>query len=203
MLPPLSPTQTVSSQRRQEVRQPRLAHPVAQIQGIAARHQQDVGLLDQGNPTFFIDAGQGGQLQHSQGLPAQLAHRAVGFLSTDELPRFLAGADPGVPVHRGRNAEGAGLADRFAQQVDQRVADARVLDARGSEKKPQDASSVDFSRGDSGGLRKSSRRSPERRERLELRKRRFRWGCRARSARHSPALRCRDRPSLSCRPFSP
>jgi hypothetical protein len=53
--------------------------------------------------------------------------------------------------------EGIGVGDRFAQQVDQRVVDARVLDAGGSEKKVQDASRVDVSKGDSGGLRKSPR----------------------------------------------
>ena len=37
-----------------------------------------------------------------------------------------------------------------------------VVDAGGSEKKLQVASCVDFSREDSGGLRKSSRRSPGR-----------------------------------------
>ena len=43
-------------------------------------------------------------------------------------------------VDRGGDAEGAGLGDRFAQEVDQRVVDARVLDASGSEKKPHAAS---------------------------------------------------------------
>src|SRR5215469_1889192 len=45
----------------------------------------------------------------------------------------------GVPVRRGGNAERAGLGNRLAQQVDQRVADARVLNASGGEKKPHDA----------------------------------------------------------------
>ena len=40
-----------------------------------------------------------------------------------------------MPVRRGGNAEGAGLGNRFAQQVDQRLVDARVLDPSGSEKK--------------------------------------------------------------------
>jgi hypothetical protein len=44
-------------QRRQEVRQSGLAHPVAQIQGIAASHQQGVGLLEHGDPTLLVDAG--------------------------------------------------------------------------------------------------------------------------------------------------
>ena len=60
------------------------------------------------------------------------------------------------------DTEGAGLGDRLAQQVNERVVDARVLDASGSENKLQDASCVDVSRKDSAGLRKSSRRSPGR-----------------------------------------
>ena len=51
---------------------------------------------------------------------------------------------PGVPVPRGGDTEGVGVGDRFAQQVDQRVVDARVLDASGSEKKPHGCS---FARG--------------------------------------------------------
>ena len=66
------------AQRRQEVRQPGLPHPVAQVQGVAAIHQQDVGLSDPGDPAFFVDAGQRGELQHAQGLPTQLAHGASG-----------------------------------------------------------------------------------------------------------------------------
>jgi hypothetical protein len=48
----------------------------------------------------------------------------------------------GYGVHRGGNAEGAGLGNRFVQQVDQRVVDARVLDASGREKKLHAASGV-------------------------------------------------------------
>ena len=65
-------------QRRQEIRQPGLPHPVAQVQGIAAADQQDVGLPDQGDPAFLVDAGQRGELQHAHGLPPQLGHRVVG-----------------------------------------------------------------------------------------------------------------------------
>ena len=56
------------------------------------------------------------------------------------MPR--AGTGHGVPVRRGGDAEGAGLGDRLAQQVDQRVADARVLDAGGREEKLHAASRV-------------------------------------------------------------
>ena len=101
------------AQRRQEVRQSGLPHPVAQIQGIAATHQQDVGLLDHGDPKLLVDAGQRGELQHSQGLPTQFAHGGSGFSSADEPP-CMAGT-VGIGVHRGGNAEGAGLGNRFAQ----------------------------------------------------------------------------------------
>ena len=121
------------AQRRQEIRQPGLPHPVAQVQGVAAIHQQDVCLSDPGDPAFFVDAGQRGELQHSQGLPTQLAHGGSGLSSADEPP-CPARTDLGVPVPRGGNAEGVGLGNRFAQQVDQRVVDARVLDASGGER---------------------------------------------------------------------
>jgi hypothetical protein len=47
-----------------------------------------------------------------------------------------------MPILRGRDAEGAGVRDRLAQQVDEGVLDARVLDAGGSEKKPHASSFV-------------------------------------------------------------
>jgi hypothetical protein len=125
------------AQRRQEIRQSRLAHPVAQIQGIAAVHQQDVGLLDHRHPMVLIDAGQRGELQHSQRLPTQFAHGGPGLSSGDEVP-----CQAGAALHAvssGRDTEGTRLCDRFAQEVDQRVPDARVLDARGSEKQPHDS----------------------------------------------------------------
>jgi len=40
-----------------------------------------------------------------------------------------------VPVPRSGDTQGVGVGDRFAQQVNQRVVNARVLDAGGSEKK--------------------------------------------------------------------
>src|SRR5690348_3686282 len=45
-----------------------------------------------------------------------------------------------MPVHGGRDAEGARLGNRLAEQVDERVADARVLDACGRQKKLHRAS---------------------------------------------------------------
>ena len=63
----------------------------------------------------------------------------------DPLSPSVIDAGP-VPegVRRGRNAEGVGLANRFAQKVDQRLVDARVPDASRSEKKPHGCS---FARG--------------------------------------------------------
>jgi hypothetical protein len=39
-----------------------------------------------------------------------------------------------VPIQSGRNTEGVALGNRFAQQVDERRMDARVLDAGGGKK---------------------------------------------------------------------
>jgi hypothetical protein len=48
----------------------------------------------------------------------------------------MGGTGHRVPVGRGGDAQGAGFGNGLAQEVDQRVLDARVLDAGGSEKKP-------------------------------------------------------------------
>lgn len=77
------------------------------------------------------------ELQHSQGLPTHFAHGCPRLVSADELPCMA--STVGIGVHRSGNAEGVGLGNRFAQEVDQSVADARVLDASGSEKKPHGA----------------------------------------------------------------
>jgi hypothetical protein len=65
--------------------------------------------------------------------PSQFAHGADGVLSADEPPCVARTAGVGVP--RGGNAEGAGLGNRFAQEVDQGVVDAGVFDASRSEQK--------------------------------------------------------------------
>jgi hypothetical protein len=88
---------------------------------------------------LFVDTGQRSELQHTQGLPTQFAHWGSGFSSADEPP-CSARTCHGVPVRRGGNAEGTGLGNRLAQQVDQRVVDARVLNAGRSEKKLYDVS---------------------------------------------------------------
>ncbi len=121
------------AQRRQEVCEAGRSHPVAQVRGIAAFDKQDVCLSDHGDPALLIEAGQRGELQHAQGLPTQSNHGALRFLSADEPPR-IARTGHGVPVHGRGNAEGIALGNRLAQQVDQRVVDTRVLDARRSEK---------------------------------------------------------------------
>ena len=45
-------------------------------------------------------------------------------------------------VYRSGNEEGVGLGNRFSQQVDQRVVDARVADTSGSEKKSHDPEEI-------------------------------------------------------------
>jgi hypothetical protein len=55
-------------------------------------------------------------------------HPATGRESPDRVV--------GVPVRRGGDQEGAGIGDRFAQQADQRVVNALVLDTSGREQKP-------------------------------------------------------------------
>ena len=41
----------------EEICQPGLPHPVGQVQGVAAAHQQDVCRPDPGDPALFVDAG--------------------------------------------------------------------------------------------------------------------------------------------------
>src|SRR5829696_4617733 len=55
---------------------------------------------------------------------------------------FTPGPTHGCPVHCGRSAEGAGLADRLDQEVGECALDARVLDASGRQKKLHAASWV-------------------------------------------------------------
>ena len=57
---------------------------------------------------------------------------ATGFLSGDERPCPSRAAGMGIAC--GRNAQSGGLANRLAQQVEQRGVDARVLDSGGREK---------------------------------------------------------------------
>src|SRR6185437_217654 len=69
---------------------------------------------------------------HAHGLPTQPDHRGAGLAPADDPPR-LARARHRMPVQPRGDAEGVGLGDRLAQQLEQRVFDARVLDARGGE----------------------------------------------------------------------
>jgi hypothetical protein len=125
-------------ERRQQVRQPGLPHPMAQVQGVTAVDQQHVGLSDPAQPAFRLEAGKRGQFQHAQGLPTQFGHGASGFSSTDETPCSTRTA-LGMAVPRSGNAEGVGFGNRFAQEIDQRIVDARVFDASGGEQKFHDS----------------------------------------------------------------
>ena len=52
------------------------------------------------------------------------------------FPRIACRASTaGEGIYRGRNEKSTGFGNRFAQQLDQRVVDARVIDASGSEEK--------------------------------------------------------------------
>ena len=93
MLPALMPTQTVSPSAA-TVRQPGLPHPVAQVEGIAAVHQQDVG-LPHPEPNVPVDAGSA----VSSSTPTDFQPRSdMGVIpSGDETPG-CAGTAHRVPV---------------------------------------------------------------------------------------------------------
>ena len=81
---------------------------------------------------FFFDAGQRRKLEQAKRLPTELAE-AVAEYSANHPACFV--TPTGQGVDRGGNEEGARLANRFAQQVDQIVFDALVADTSRSEKK--------------------------------------------------------------------
>ena len=95
MLPALRPTQTARSDGR------RSANPDWRIQWHRYKASPPAtsrtSAPDQGNPTFFIDAGKRGQLQHAQGPPAQPAHGEAVVLSADEPPWPRARTTMGCP----------------------------------------------------------------------------------------------------------
>src|SRR5262249_51129453 len=72
-----------------------------------------------------------------QRLPTQFAQKALGH-SVDQP--VDSGKTARVNVPRNKNAEGAGLGDRFAQQINQGVTNAGVADASRGEQKPHAAS---------------------------------------------------------------
>jgi hypothetical protein len=114
---------------------------VTQVEHVAAGHEQDVGRPHQRDPPLLVDARERGELQHADGLPSQLGHR-VAEPSADELPRTLPRTDTRVSIHPGGDAQGGRLGDRLAQEVDQRLPDARVRDAPGREQQLQDDSLI-------------------------------------------------------------
>jgi hypothetical protein len=48
-----------------------------------------------------------------------------------------------MAVQRGRDAQGAGVGDGFAQEIDQRLANARILDTCGRKKKLHNVECLD------------------------------------------------------------
>ena len=133
MLPALSPPQTVSVSEGRD-RQPGLAHPVAQVQRIAATDQRRSASLTR-DPHRLVEARERGELEDPHGFPAELDHGGARLLPADEAPGALARSRHGVTVPRGRYGERPVLLDGLAQQVDQRIADAGVPDAAGREQK--------------------------------------------------------------------
>src|SRR5438067_1155360 len=101
----------LAGQRWQEVRKPGPPHPIRQEHRIAAPNQQGIGLLDRWDPTFALDAGHHGKLQHSQRLPTQSSERTLSP-STDRLPCAVGTA--WERVYGGGNDESVGLLNRLA-----------------------------------------------------------------------------------------
>lgn len=123
----------LGSQRRQEIRQTGLAHPGAEIKAVATLDEQRVRLPDRWDPVVLLEAGQRGELEHAERLPAEAAHGARIRCADGAIDRAAAARHR---MERRRNAERAGLGDRLAEQADQRLAQGRVVETAGREKKP-------------------------------------------------------------------
>ena len=122
-------------QRRQQIGQPGLPHPVAQVRRVAAVDEEHVGLPNPGDPSLRADGGQCGELEDTERRPAQAGQVLPLGLGGDEAPHRCRTAHRVTPLRR-RDAERVALGDRLAEQVDERRVDARVRDAAGREKKP-------------------------------------------------------------------
>src|SRR6201996_2436914 len=125
----------LAQQRRQQIRNPGLPHPVRQILAIASSDQQRVRLLEHGDPHLPLNARQRSKLQHSQRPPTHLAKR-IAQRSADHPIRYV--SPIGQRVNRGGNKKRARLGHRLAQQLNQRVVNARVADTCRSKKKPHE-----------------------------------------------------------------
>ena len=75
-----------------------------------------------GTQLSSFDAGQRGEFQHSQRLPTQIRRKGRRIVPQITL-RAMSGAD-GHGVDRGGDKKGARLGNRFAQEVNQCIADA-------------------------------------------------------------------------------
>ena len=91
---------------------------MAQVQHVAAPNEKCVRLLEGGDPTLSLDAGQRREFQHTQRLPPELTQGAL-RLPADRLASLLAAAGEGVD--RGGYKQCAGLGDRLAEEIDQRL----------------------------------------------------------------------------------
>ena len=119
MLPALSPNQT-GVERRQQIGEPRLAHPVGEVERVAAVDEEDVGLLA---PTASTcSAGRLGSAVSSSSptrLPAELDHRSARIASGDEAPGARAGRPPGCAYEAVGMHERVALGDRLAEELDE------------------------------------------------------------------------------------
>lgn len=104
--------------RRREIRQAGLAHPVAQIQRVAAIHRQLVRVPDHGTQCAASMLGSAAGSSTPRDLQLRSHMGVFGFMDADEPPS-RAGTGHRVTARRGWNAEGAGLGDRLVKEVDQ------------------------------------------------------------------------------------
>ena len=102
-------------QRRQEVGQPGLPHPMTQVGRVATVDQEDVGLADPGHPALRADGGQRRKFEEAQRLPLHRGHATPRRQAGDEASRRDRAAHGVAPLRR-RDAEcmafGDGLPSR-------------------------------------------------------------------------------------------
>ncbi len=164
-------------QRRQQVGEPGLAHPVGEVGRVTAVDQQRVRLLDPGHPALAGQAGQRGELEDAERGPPQVAHPGGG--PTGEEAPGVPGVAHRVPVGRGRDGQRRGLGDGLAEEGHEGLLDAGVGDpVRGEQElhtgpfavPPEDAAGRRSLRPTArGGMRKSR---PVRADRAAARRRR-------------------------------
>ena len=116
MLPPLRPTQTVSSDG-QELGEAGLAHVMREVERVAAVHEQHVGLPRTHGTQSSERGSERGDLEHADATSSRARPSGIrGSCPATKSTR--AAARPRVAVRRGRDAERVALGDRLAEQVE-------------------------------------------------------------------------------------